>query len=125
MLAEIKPGKPPGKHPKRAPECIKQQKAPPIHPQCPRHHAIQLAENVKETCKRNGECTVPSEDCLDLAQAFRSESDLLAVPQEHGAAKSFPDQISDVVADDTADPSEEQQQRKRHVAVFGHYRPKD
>jgi hypothetical protein len=80
---------------------------------------------LKKAREGNGERAVPRKYYLDLAEALRSDSDLAAVPQKDDAAEFFADKISDVVADDAADPGKEQQQRKRHVAVLGHYRAKD
>jgi hypothetical protein len=86
MFAEIIPGKSPCQYPESAPDCVKQQKSPPVHLQGPRHHAVELTKNVEETRECNGEWAVPRKDCLDLAQALRSNSDLVAVTQDNNSA---------------------------------------
>ena len=70
MFAKVIPDKPPCEHPERATKRIRQQKSPPIHLQGPRHYAVELAENVKETRECHGEWAIPRKDSLDWLRRF-------------------------------------------------------
>jgi hypothetical protein len=116
MFDEKCPDKTPREHPKSASQRVANQKYPPIHFQGPRNDTIELAQHVEEPCKRHGEGAVSLKYSFDFLQTLGVEADLLAVLQDNRTAKPAAYQVSDVVAQNAADPRKKQQSRKRYLA---------
>src|SRR5664279_5558163 len=117
MGAKIKSGQCPHGNPKSPAKGIEDQKPLPIHVQHARHDAVQLTQDVDESCESDSERTVPDEKSFDPVEAIGIDSNPCSVAQDNGAAKPPSNPITNVVSEHGTRPSGQHQKRERQFSA--------
>jgi hypothetical protein len=94
MLAKIKPSQCPHRQPKGAAEGVEDEKTPPIHFQHAVGDAVQLTQDIDESCESDGYRTVSCEKRFHSVEANGVYTDLAPVAQDNGAAKTSSNEIT-------------------------------
>src|SRR6185437_4237679 len=118
-LAEPKGEQAPKRHPQRRADGVEHEKAQPVHLQRAGDDAVELAQDDDEAGEEHDDIAVAVEEVLDLRHPLLGDAHPAAIAHHQMVAAGPPDDIADIVADDRADPGEQQQQPDVERAARG------